>query len=143
MQCLGEMAVYATISGASFLQLSLNVVLYESLFCATPTGGYLHMAERYIHLSAGLALGWMNWYSGLTVCPLRSSRPPWSSVSLVAHKSLLLKSTDDPPLLLSFKLLDRDEQRQTRGFITLLLVLCAGFNLLGARCTESPSFVSP
>jgi hypothetical protein len=59
MQCLGEMAIYAPISGASFLQLSL-VALYDSLLCATPTGGYVHMAERYIRPSAGLALRWMN-----------------------------------------------------------------------------------
>jgi amino acid transporter len=81
------------------------------MICYAPiAGGYVHMAERYIHPSVGFALGWMQWYNHVVSLPTE-----------------IISAT----LIIGFWI----EMTTARlaGFITLLLFLCASFNFLGVR----------
>ncbi|RSH87374.1 hypothetical protein EHS25_003283 [Saitozyma podzolica] len=88
LMSLGEMAVFAPISG-----------------------GYVHYAERWLHPSAGFALGWQ---------------------AVLSHSISLPNELISATILIGYWDTTMTNA-QTAGYLTMLMILCAGINFFGAR----------
>ncbi|KAK9315151.1 amino acid permease/ SLC12A domain-containing protein [Lipomyces starkeyi] len=98
--------------------------LAEMMCYAPISGGYIHYAERWLHPSAGFALGWMQWYSGVISLPTE-----------IVSASIIIGFWDIDPAI------DDIPRSHLIAYITVLAVVCSLINYFGVRWFGEAEFV--
>ncbi|WVR09688.1 hypothetical protein IAU60_006763 [Kwoniella sp. DSM 27419] len=104
-------------AGALLAYITIGTVVWSminslgELMCFAPiSGGHVHFVERFVHPSAGFAMGWMQWYSNVVNLPLE----------VIACNILVGFWTEM-------------NTAKTAGFIVLFSTLSVSINFFGVR----------
>ncbi|KAK7207416.1 amino acid permease/ SLC12A domain-containing protein [Myxozyma melibiosi] len=127
----GKAIIHAGPAGALIAYILVGTVVWSmiqslaEMMCYAPiAGGYIHYAERFLHPSAGFALGWMQWYSAVISLPTE-----------IISAAVIIGFWDTDPI-------SGDIPRSHMiGYITALLILCSAINYFGARWFGEAEFV--
>ncbi|GFZ52248.1 hypothetical protein JCM24511_10021 [Saitozyma sp. JCM 24511] len=103
-------------------------------YCMPISGGYVHYAERWLHPSAGFALGWQAVLSHSISLPNELISATiligyWDTSELHSSSYTDIHSRGQPADVASLAMTNA----QTAGYLTMLMILCAGINFFGAR----------
>nr|XP_031857407.1 glyceraldehyde-3-phosphate dehydrogenase, type I [Kwoniella shandongensis]KAA5524479.1 glyceraldehyde-3-phosphate dehydrogenase, type I [Kwoniella shandongensis] len=114
---MGKSLVHAGPAGALLSYMTIGTVIWCMIYslgemiCYAPiSGGYIHMVERYVHPSAGFALGYVQWYSTVINLPAEII----SAVIVIGFWTELTTA-------------------KTAGFLVMLSILSCAINLFGVR----------
>ncbi|KAK9465081.1 amino acid permease/ SLC12A domain-containing protein [Lipomyces arxii] len=127
----GKAILHAGPAGALIAYLLVGAIVWAmiqslaEMMCYAPiAGGYIHYAERFIHPSAGFAIGWMQWYSGIISLPIE-----------IVSASVIIGFWDIDPAI-------NDIPRSHMvGYITGLAIMCSAINYFGVRWFGEAEFV--
>ncbi|KAJ6486513.1 amino acid permease/ SLC12A domain-containing protein [Mycena vitilis] len=119
----GKAIAFAGPVGALLAYIHVGTICYcmlmslGEMMCYMPiAGGFIHFAERFIDPAMGFALGWLQWYGGVVGLPTE-----------IISATLIIGFWDSGPDGLGMP------NSHLAGYLTLILVLCAGVNFLGVR----------
>ncbi|KAK9453591.1 amino acid permease/ SLC12A domain-containing protein [Dipodascopsis uninucleata] len=127
----GKAIMYAGPAGALIAYLLVGSIVWAmiqslaEMMCYAPiSGGYIHYTSRFLHPSAGFAIGWMQWYSGIISLPIE-----------IVSASVIIGFWDTDPVT-------GDVPRSHMiAYITSLGILCSAINYFGARWFGEAEFV--
>ncbi|CAK5278994.1 unnamed protein product [Mycena citricolor] len=122
----GKAIAHSGPAGALLAYIHVGTITYcmlmslGEMMCYMPiSGGYIHLAERFIDPAVGFSLGWLQWYGGVVSLPTE-----------IISATLVIGFWDNPM-----------PTAHLAGLITLLLFLCAAINFLGVRWFGESEFI--
>ncbi|CAK5263840.1 unnamed protein product [Mycena citricolor] len=122
----GKAIAHAGPAGALLAYIHVGTISYcmlmslGEMICYMPiSGGYIHLAERFVDPAVGFALGWVQWYGGVVSLPTE-----------IISATLVIGFWDTPM-----------PTAHLVALITLLSVFCAAINFLGVRWFGESEFI--
>ncbi|KAJ7141760.1 amino acid permease/ SLC12A domain-containing protein [Mycena crocata] len=127
----GKAIAHAGPAGAFLAYMHVGTICYCTMMCLGEmicympiSGGYIHLAERFLDPALGFSLGWSHWYAGVANLPTEMIGATliigfWDSG---ADGSSMPKS-------------------HLAGYLTVLLLLCVVVNFLGVRWFGETEFI--